>query len=141
MDYNHDTITVGTALQIESVYADPDALKQVLLNLIMNSLSALKKTGGSVIVAANQEEDCVRISIIDDGPGMNPEEREKVFEPFYTTKKSGSGLGLAIVHKIIREHKGRVSIESIAGKGTRVDVLLPDVPAASDLKQDDEKRS
>ncbi len=111
-------------------HADPDGLKQVLLNLIMNSLAALPESGGHVSVEARPAEGGVLLSVADDGRGFSPEARERALEPFFTTRSKGTGLGLAIAHKLVQDHGGRLDIESVEGHGAVVRVFLPDAPDA-----------
>jgi two-component system sensor histidine kinase HydH len=115
----------------EPVWADPDALRQVLLNLISNSLDAIQGCAdcdkpGHVRLVSMRGHEGVWIIVADDGPGMDPEIRDDVFKPFVTGKKTGTGLGLAIVHNIMRAHKGRVIIESEPGAGTEMKLFFPD---------------
>jgi len=79
------------------------------------------------------EEDRAVVEVIDNGAGIAPEDREKIFLPFFTTKPSGTGLGMAIVKKIVDLHGGDVSVESAPGRGTRVRVSLPAVTIAQSL--------
>ncbi|WP_316897277.1 ATP-binding protein [Pseudodesulfovibrio indicus] len=121
----------------EPVYADPDALRQVLLNLISNSLDAIQGCAdcdkpGHIRLTSSQGHKGVWIIVADDGPGMDPEIRDEVFKPFVTGKKTGTGLGLAIVQNIMRAHKGRVLIESEPGKGTEMKLFFPDHVAEGD---------
>jgi signal transduction histidine kinase len=67
----------------------------------------------------------VKISISDSGVGIPLQEKEKIFEPFYTTKDGGTGLGLSIVHKIIENHKGLITVESEVGRGSTFAIFLP----------------
>ena len=67
----------------------------------------------------------MKISIADSGNGIPPQEKEKIFEPFYTTKEGGTGLGLSIVHKIIENHNGVIKVESEMGKGSTFTIFLP----------------
>jgi len=125
-DIEHKHADLRTDLAAATVTADPDALKQVLINLILNSLAALPDQGGSITLAsAASPPGRVTLSVTDNGCGIEPDELQKVLEPFHTTKKHGSGLGLAIVHKIMREHDGVLSITSLPGQGTRVELEFP----------------
>ncbi len=115
----------------ETVYADPDALRQVLLNLISNSLDAMADCDdcpkpGCVRITSSPGDGGVWLTVADDGPGMNPDIKGDVFKPFVTGKKTGTGLGLAIVQNIMRVHKGRVVIDSEPGKGVQVQLFFPD---------------
>ncbi|WP_025323235.1 two-component system sensor histidine kinase NtrB [Deferrisoma camini] len=118
----------GIALRVDvpaelTVRADPDLLTQVLLNLVQNALAATPP-GGEVSVAAWEEGDEAAVAVDDTGRGLTPEEREHMFDPFYTTRPTGTGLGLAVVHQIVEQHGGRIQVESIRGRGTRVTVWL-----------------
>ena len=115
----------------ETAYADPDALRQVLLNLISNSLDAMAECEecarpGHVSLSSRRGAGGVWITVADDGPGMDPEIMGDVFKPFVTGKKTGTGLGLAIVQNIMRAHKGKVLIDSEPGGGAQVQLFFPD---------------
>jgi signal transduction histidine kinase len=103
---------------------DPEKLKQVVLNLVMNGLEAMKE-GGALGVQVGYEGDQARLEVEDTGTGIEPSALAQVFDPFFTTKEGGTGLGLSIVRKIVEQHQGEVRIESEPGKGTRATVLLP----------------
>jgi PAS domain S-box-containing protein len=104
--------------------ADARALDQVFTNLLSNALNAMKETGGTLAIRVEPDDRWVNISISDTGPGIPPETREKIFEPFYTTSPQGTGLGLAITKRIVTAHKGQISVESFPG-GTIFNVKLP----------------
>jgi two-component system sensor histidine kinase HydH len=104
--------------------ADPDHLTQALLNLLYNAFAATEK-GGEVILGAGTEANEVRITVDDTGRGLDAEEKERMFDPFYTTRKTGTGLGLAVVHQVVEQHGGRIEVESIVGRGTRVTLVFP----------------
>ncbi len=114
------------------ICADEDALKQALLNLIVNALDAVPDQGGSITLAARREETGdgagVWVSVADNGQGMDQAVRAQAFEPFFTAKRQGTGLGLAIVLGIMRGHKGRALIDSAPGAGTTVRLYFPDCP-------------
>jgi PAS domain S-box-containing protein len=103
---------------------DPEKLKQVVLNLVMNALEAMKG-GGTLRVGVGCEGDGVRLVVEDSGTGIEPAALAQVFDPFFTTKEAGTGLGLSIVRKIVDQHRGEVRIESTRGTGTRAIVTLP----------------
>lgn len=104
---------------------DRERLKQVFHNLVVNAMEATAR-GGTVTVSSHREPDgAVAISVSDNGRGIPRGTLEKVFEPFFTTKEAGTGLGLAIVRQIVERHGGRVELESVEGKGTRVTVIIP----------------
>jgi two-component system sensor histidine kinase HydH len=107
------------------VRVDPDRIKQVLLNLCLNALEAMKAGGVLTLSLGRQDKRMLRVVISDTGPGIPREEMERVFDPFYTTKTSGTGLGLAIVHRIVEAHAGEIRITTEPGGGTTFTVLLP----------------
>lgn len=127
----HDFIKSGITLQLEndcpgSVEADADLLLQVLLNLLNNAINASKKAGRVILSCeCDPKKHFVGITVIDSGSGMSREEREKMFDPFFTTRKAGTGLGLAICHQIVEQHNGAFDIRSRPGKGTEIKVILP----------------
>ncbi len=103
---------------------DPDQLKQVLYNLVRNSCQAMGSDGRLTLRTGSDNEN-VFFTIADNGPGVPADQVSRVFEPYYTTKKTGSGLGLLIVHRIVRDHGGEVEFKSREGLGTEVTVYLP----------------
>ncbi len=113
------------------VRVDPGQINQLLLNLAQNALAATEETGRTPVLelAAARHGAMVALSVKDNGVGIPPEERQRVFEIFYSTRKGGTGLGLAIVDRIARGHGGRVRVESEPGSGTTVVVELPAVAA------------
>jgi two-component system nitrogen regulation sensor histidine kinase NtrY len=116
---------LGAALP--EVEVDADQLKRVLLNVINNGIEAMDGRGGELSVATSGDGERVRISVRDQGPGLDDVER--IFEPYYTTKVKGTGLGLAIARQIVEEHGGEIKVESELGVGTSVAILLPAAPA------------
>ena len=123
-----DAAEAGVALRVDvpadlTVGADPDFLTQVLLNLVQNAIAATPE-GGRVEVVGWEDGDRVAVTVDDTGRGLTPGEREHMFDPFYTTRPTGTGLGLAVVHQIVEQHGGRIEVESIQGRGTRVTVWL-----------------
>ncbi len=114
---------------LESVPADDGQLRQVLLALLMNALDATPEGGHIEVSTAGRPKGGVTLTVKDDGAGIPPEVRDKIFNPFFTTKPfgQGTGLGLAICHGIVTSHGGSIDVESHPGKGTRVTVGLPAV--------------
>ena len=112
---------------------DPDQLRQVLVNVIGNAIDASPKKAPVVLsteVVTVAGEDLAtkrhaRVVIADQGKGMDQSVRDRIFEPFFSTKKRGTGLGLAIVKQIVEQHGGQISVESEAEKGTRFTIDLP----------------
>ena len=119
-------ITMKTKL-LRSLTATPiDAtqLQQVLVNLVKNAAQAMT-TGGTLTLQTGENSDNIWVSVTDTGGGIPQEQINRIFEPFYTTKKKGSGLGLMIVQRIVRAHNGRIELESNVGTGTTFRVWLP----------------
>ena len=113
------------------VLADAIGLQQVMNNLIQNAVEAMGDGGVLTISSGNgrssfhEDRPAVKIIVEDTGPGISPEQQQKVFNPFYTTKPRGTGLGLAISHRIIESQGGVLSLESQPGKGAKFTVELP----------------
>lgn len=103
---------------------DPSLILQVFTNLIDNSIEVLE-AGGEIKIDICREEDFYRISFHDTGPGIPADSREKIFQPFFSTKKSGFGLGLALSKKIVEAHGGKIYAESPEGGGATFFVFLP----------------
>jgi two-component system sensor kinase FixL len=106
------------------VLADPDMLRIVFQNLLINSAHATQGKGRIRVEVATLDSTC-RIAFMDNGPGIPPEIREKIFTPFFTTKSRGSGLGLPTTKRLIEANEGRVAISCPPGGGTTVVVELP----------------
>ena len=114
------------AADVPLVRLDPEQIRRVIINLVDNALEATERRGR--IVVETQWEPAnhlVRVIVADDGPGIPPEEREKLFLPYYSTKRRGSGLGLAIVRRIIAEHGGNIDASDNTPRGTRFTIELP----------------
>ena len=119
-------ITVKTKLarSLTATPIDATQLQQVLVNLVKNASQAMT-TGGTLTLQTGENNDGVWVSVADTGGGIPQEQINRIFEPFYTTKKKGSGLGLMIVQRIVRAHNGRIELESNVGRGTTFRVWLP----------------
>ncbi|GIW41904.1 MAG: hypothetical protein KatS3mg076_2481 [Candidatus Binatia bacterium] len=115
--------------ELPPVEADPDQLKQVFLNLVLNSVQAMERTGGELFVSTaqvtHQGRPMLQVQIRDSGPGIPAKILEHIFDPFFTTKEKGTGLGLAIAHQVVTEHGGVILVESEPGKGALFAVRLP----------------
>ncbi len=105
-------------------YVDPGQIRQVLLNLIRNAVDAMPQ-GGEIALKLLFEDRYIIFSIADRGTGIPAKIKERVFDLFFTTKKTGTGLGLTICKKIVQDHGGEIVLESAEGKGTTVTVKLP----------------
>jgi two-component system, NtrC family, sensor histidine kinase HydH len=104
--------------------ADREYLRQTLLNLILNGLQAMPE-GGTLTLKANTSNGNCLISVTDTGVGIAPENRRRIFEPYFTTKAKGSGLGLAIARRIIEAHGGKITVSGEAGHGCCFQIALP----------------
>jgi sigma-B regulation protein RsbU (phosphoserine phosphatase) len=108
---------------LPEIQFDPGHLRQVIVNIAKNGIEAMV-SGGVLTVSTGQQGDRVLLRITDTGPGIPPEIREKIFQPFFSSKPKGSGLGLAISQKIIQAHQGEIVLESESQKGTQVTIFL-----------------
>jgi two-component system, NtrC family, nitrogen regulation sensor histidine kinase NtrY len=104
--------------------ADPELLHRALSNLVLNAMDAMPN-GGALTISARPIVDKVELRVSDTGQGMTPEECERLFTPYYTTKQHGTGLGLAIVQSIVADHAGTIAVESPAGGGATFIITLP----------------
>jgi two-component system, NtrC family, sensor histidine kinase HydH len=105
---------------------DREQLKQAFLNLVLNAQQAMPD-GGTLSIEVAAENGAVRIVFADTGVGIDPQDVEKIFNPFFTTRREGTGLGLAITHRIIQNHGGRIEVSSTRGEGTRFTLVLPGI--------------
>jgi PAS domain S-box-containing protein len=115
------------SLKMIAINGVKDQIKQVLLNLIKNSLDAMGTEGGVITISTEQNDLHFNISISDSGIGINPSHMEHLFEPFFTTKPEvkGTGLGLSVAHGIIKGHNGTMDVTSVQGQGTTFIITLP----------------
>jgi signal transduction histidine kinase len=127
----------GGRLEVEDssgalLRADVAQLTQLLLNLVQNAVAAAEEAGRPprVLLSARRGDgDRVALEVSDNGTGIAEEERRRIFDVFYSTRKGGTGLGLAIVERIVRNHDGELELDSVPGEGTTFRVLLPEAPA------------
>ncbi len=110
------------------VQADATLLRRAIENLVLNAMDAMP-AGGVLMLRTAREDGGVNLEVSDTGSGLTPEECERLFTPYYTTKQHGTGLGLAIVQSVVSDHGGRISVESEAGVGTSFHIHLPAKPA------------
>lgn len=128
----HAGIRIGAELDpgLPLLHLDPDQIKRALINLVDNAVAAIGEAEEGAIRITTRyqpEAGCVTLEVADTGPGFPPEDRDRFFLPYYSTKRSSGGLGLAIVHRIILEHGGQVRIEDHQPRGARLIVTLPAV--------------
>ena len=136
------TVRQSYARDLYKVFVDANQIEQVFINLLINAFDAIKDEGTVTIHAENAKhpqpffdrrnripslfsDRYIQITISDTGSGMPDEVREKIFNPFFTTKSNGTGLGLSIVYQIIKEHGGQIEAKSWPGKGSEFTILLP----------------
>jgi PAS domain S-box-containing protein len=118
------TVKTKLARHLTATPIDTTQIQQVLVNLVKNASQAMT-TGGTLTLQTGETNDDVWVSVADTGGGIPQEQLNRIFEPFYTTKKKGSGLGLMIVQRIVRAHNGRIELDSHVGRGTTFRVWLP----------------
>lgn len=111
---------------VPAVAASPSQINQVFLNLINNAAQAMDSTG-HIWLDTREEDDEVVVEVTDDGPGMPPEVRDRIYDPFYTTKDvgEGTGMGLSISYRILEQHGARIEVDSAPGEGTRFTLRFP----------------
>lgn len=119
-------VTIEMKLNCDEEYGlDYEKCQQVVINLLINGIDAVKPGEGKVTVETGSAQGGLRISVADTGHGIPQSEIEKVFEPFYTSKKQGTGLGLAISKRIIEAHNGEITVSSEEGKGSTFTIIIP----------------
>ena len=107
------------------VRMDPSRLRQIMLNLLMNASDAVEE-GGRIEVAVARRGGRAEITVCDNGPGVPPTDRQRIFEPFYSTKQRGSGLGLALVKRFVEEADGTITCEDASDTGACFRIVLPE---------------
>ena len=122
-------VHVERKTRLPEILVDPEQLKEVLVNIVVNGCEAMKG-GGSIVVREDVDfvEPLGRVIVIevsDDGPGIPDSIQDKVFQPFFSTKEEGTGLGLSIVARIVEEHGGQISVKSKEGEGSSFIITLP----------------
>ena len=141
--YHADVVTEFS--DIPHIPCNASQINQVFLNILVNAAQAIesqqRETNGSIKIKTSSDDTHVICKIIDDGPGILPENIEKIFDPFFTTKPAGkgTGLGLSVSYDIIvRKHKGELLVKSEVGKGTEFTIKLPIKPAPTVWENDKE---
>ncbi|MFZ1745111.1 MAG: PAS domain S-box protein [Nitrospirales bacterium] len=122
----HIQVMKTVSPHLPKVWADPDHMNQVLLNLILNACQAMGD-GGTLSLALHPTDDTVELTVQDTGSGIPQEQLAKIFDPFFSTKAvgEGTGLGLTVVHGILQEHQGAIRVTSVPGQGATFIVSLP----------------
>ena len=114
------------------VHVDEGLLKQALLNLLINATQILERAAeaeggeaGELILKVDEDSDFAWVHVIDTGPGIEEEDRERIFHPYVSKRKGGTGLGLPTARRIVEEHGGRLHVESVVGDGSDFVIMLP----------------
>ncbi|HER08825.1 MAG TPA: HAMP domain-containing protein [Bacteroides sp.] len=119
--------TTDYKAESDQIFCSPNQIKQACVALIVNSSEAIHEHGEIVVGTRNPDPDHVSVLVSDNGSGISSQDLPHVFEPFFSTKRdaSGIGLGLAIVHGIVENHKGKIEVDSQAGRGTTITMTFP----------------
>jgi two-component system nitrogen regulation sensor histidine kinase NtrY len=128
----HEQLVFSTSFDenVPRFQMDKEQLRRALMNLVENAIQAMNGRGRLEIGTKYRRQlGQIQISFADDGPGVPPEVRDKLFVPYFSTKKKGTGLGLAIVQRIISDHGGTIRLTDNDPRGTKVIIQLPVVPA------------
>ena len=118
------TVALNIPADLPMLHCDQELMRNCLLNFITNAAQAMPD-GGEITVGASFADPFFRLTFTDHGTGIAPEDLERIFQPYFTTKEAGIGLGLAITERIIKEHGGEILVESQSGAGTTFNVMLP----------------
>jgi polar amino acid transport system substrate-binding protein len=115
------------APDLPEVQANQGRLEQVVVNLVINACQALDRTECAIVIETGRARDHVFIRVIDEGRGISAEALHKIKDPFFTTKRAsgGSGLGLAVSDRIVQEHGGELTFQSVVGRGTTATLSIP----------------
>jgi len=137
LDQGRYALSVELNDDLPRLQGDPDQLKQVFLNICQNALKAMPE-GGALGIEATCQPGAICVSIRDTGKGIPESLREKIFQPFFTTRSQGTGLGLSLAQQIVEDHGGTISLESVVGEGTTFRILLPVTPGTPQGEETDE---
>jgi len=125
--FSRDSARIETVLRLDAIptiYADPVLLRRVVENLVLNAIDAMAK-GGRLTFLTSATDKYAVFELLDTGTGLTPEECERLFTPYYTSKQHGTGLGLAIVQSVISDHQGKITVSSKKEEGTTFHIELP----------------
>lgn len=126
-----DKVRSGITMQVRceenglQMYCDREYTRICLINLVLNAIQAIEGDKGLVTIGCGKEDSFSYIAVSDTGGGIESDELQKIFEPYYSTKKFGIGLGLAITKRFVEEHGGTITLESTVGKGTTMKLRIP----------------
>jgi signal transduction histidine kinase len=139
MQTSNIEVTTALAPSLPAVMVDFPQIQEVFLNILLNAEQAMSEANGrgKLVIKTRRLKDYVRVSFADDGPGISPQNLDKVFDPFFTTRadRGGTGLGLSACHGIVSEHGGRIYARSKPGEGATFIVELPLSPIETTLKR------
>jgi signal transduction histidine kinase len=130
LDQKSIALRKETALQLPVLECDPELLKQVLVNLLINAIQA-SSDGGEILLQARIRGSNLLIQVRDQGSGVSVDDLDKIFDPFFTTKEHGTGLGLSVAYQIIQQFGGTLTAERNSDRGMTFSVLLPMHPKKS----------
>lgn len=122
--YPDARIKLDLGSDLPELNLDAEQIRRVLINLIENGIEAAGENG-ALTISTETRDGSVQFLVIDSGPGVAPEDRQRIFQPYISTKQSGMGLGLAVVRSIVEEHGGRVSVTESSAGGAQFEILLP----------------
>ena len=130
----HIRLTAVLDPRVPPINMDPDQMKRAMVNLVDNAVAAVGEEGQVCVKTTYvPDEGRIRVEVNDTGSGIPPEDRERLFLPYFSTKKSGTGLGLAIVYRIVAEHSGTIRVEDNHPAGTRMIMEFPALPVAAEV--------
>ena len=120
-------VALDLPASLQEISGDPGAINQIFLNLLKNAAEALAGGGGRIGIRVREADGAISVAVSDDGPGIEPEVLEQLFEPFFTTREAGqgTGLGLSMCRKIADAHGGRLDVETRIGQGSTFTLSLP----------------
>ena len=119
-------VRVAPRFDGHEAFVDPEQMKQAFLNIILNAIEAMREKGdGELKVLTRLGGGGLQVVIEDTGCGISPDKAQRIFDPFYTDKPQGTGLGLAVTHSIIEKNRGKISVESKVGQGTKFTITIP----------------
>jgi two-component system sensor histidine kinase HydH len=121
---NNITASLDVNRDEQYVEVDADKIKQVFLNIFLNAMAAMKN-GGRLEIALERGKEDVQVVVSDNGIGIKETDLPRIYDPYFTSKPAGTGLGLALVQKIMEAHRGKIIVESVDGKGTKVILFFP----------------
>ncbi|MFQ5508628.1 MAG: ATP-binding protein [Leptospirillia bacterium] len=130
------TVTLEVEPGLPPLYVDPAQVRQALINIIQNAVVVMGEDGGEILLTAGRERGGVAFQVADTGPGIPDEVRDKMFNPFFTTRAEGTGLGLPIANKVVEGHGGEIRVENRKQRGARFTLWFPGIDANKQLSPD-----